>query len=278
MSGSSRNPRGIGWPVLVLAIIVAAAVAGLAVYAFTRPDNGTQLAESTASGSPSNSATEVNGEEAGASASSGTPDRGKGATLWGPGVELSQLSEAAQVHRRLDGDPFASGRVDAPVVMSEFSDFECPFCARHANEVEPQLRKLVDEGTLRIEWNDFPVNGDAATAAAKAGRAAAEQGKFEQFKRELYSASKDVAGHPNYGIEDFVRFAKQAGVADLERFRADATSNKYDQAIAHARDYASQIGISGTPAFIVGGQFISGAQPVEVFLKAIEEEAAAARP
>ncbi|APT93588.1 DsbA-like protein [Corynebacterium phocae] len=200
------------------------------------------------------------------------PKVGEGALLWGPSVPLSQLKEASQVHRRMANDPFAIGDVNAPVVISEFSDFECPFCSRHANQTFPELLKYVEDGTVRIEWNDFPINGPNAEAGAKAGRAAAEQGKFEEYKTAAFAASKDVQGHPNFGIEDFVKFAKQAGVPDLEQFRADATSDKYDDAIDHAKSYASSLGITGTPAFIIGETFVSGAQPISAFEEAITQE------
>ncbi|MGO2611849.1 DsbA family protein [Corynebacterium flavescens] len=193
--------------------------------------------------------------------------------LWGPGGELNSNEDILNVHRRNPADPFAIGAVDAPVVISEFSDFECPFCSRYANQTEPGLiSKYVDSGLVRIEWNDFPVNGPHAVEAAKAGRAAAAQGKFYEFKEALYTASRDINGHPEFGIEDFVRFATEAGVADIDAFRAAATGDTYDSILDEARSYASSIGITGTPSFLVGDAFVSGAQPSEVFESTILEQ------
>ncbi|PRQ12242.1 disulfide bond formation protein DsbA [Corynebacterium sp. 13CS0277] len=193
----------------------------------------------------------------------------------GPGGKLETQEDILNIHRRNPQDPFAIGAVDAPVVISEFSDFECPFCSRFANETEPTLLKeYVDKGLVRIEWNDFPVNGPNAVVAAHAGRAAAEQGKFNEFKDELYFASKDINGHPNFDMDDFVGFAKKAGVPDLEKFRADATGSKYDDTIDEARAYASGIGISGTPAFFIGDEYVSGAQPTDVFVQVINQQLA----
>lgn len=191
---------------------------------------------------------------------------------FGPGGD-TKSGDITVVHRKKENDPFAVGAVDAPVVISEFSDFECPFCSRHANVTEPDiLKKYVEKGLVRIEWNDFPVNGPAAVEAAKAGRAAAAQGKFQEFKHELYTASKDISGHPEFGIEDFMKFAEKAGIADLEKFRQQATDDTYTEVIETATSYASQIGITGTPAFVVGDQFVSGAQPLEVFEQVIQEQ------
>ena len=202
-----------------------------------------------------------------------TEGGGYDAMFWGPRGPLQSQADMPNIHRRNVYDPFAVGAIDAPVVISEFSDFECPFCSLFANDTEPTiLSRYVDTGLVRMEWNDLPINGPNAEAAARAGRAAAEQGRFVEFKHALYNSSKDVSGHPNYGIEDFVRFAEEAGVPDMEKFRADATSDKYDEVIANARAYASGIGVSGTPGFVIGETFIGGAQPLEVFEEVINTE------
>ncbi|OFO43942.1 thioredoxin domain-containing protein [Corynebacterium sp. HMSC073D01] len=201
------------------------------------------------------------------------PSGETGAFLWGPGKTIATSEDITHVHRRMANDPFAIGKVDAPVVISEFSDFECPFCAKYANETYPQvLKDYVDKGLVRVEWNDMAVNGPDAIKAAEAGRAAAAQGKFHEFHNALYTASKDIQGHPENDIEDFVRFATEAGVPDLDRFRSEVESGTYTQAVTSATKYGASIGISGTPSFIIGDQFVSGAQPYEVFQKAIEEQ------
>ncbi|MCS5478330.1 DsbA family protein [Corynebacterium sp. YIM 101645] len=203
------------------------------------------------------------------------PDGRFDATISGPGSEITSAGDILKVHRRDPADPFAVGALDAPVVISEFSDFECPFCARFANTTgKLLLSDYVDRGLVRLEWNDLPVNGPAAEDAARAGRAAAAQGKFREYKTALYTATRGIQGHPGHDTDDFVRFAEQAGVPDLERFRADATDGTFDEAVAAAKDYGAGIGVNGTPSFFIGEQFISGAQPTEVFEELITEELA----
>lgn len=198
------------------------------------------------------------------------------ATIQGPGGELKTKDDIKNVHRRNPEDPFAIGAIDAPLVISEFSDFECPFCARYATQTEPTLiKEYVEKGLVRIEWNDLPINGPQAVAAAKAGRAAAEQGKFHEFKEALFKEAATKNGHPGFGEADFERFAKEAGVPDIDKFKADAASNKYDAAIQQASQYGSGIGISGTPGFLIGTKFVAGAQPMEAFEAAISEQLAA---
>lgn len=193
--------------------------------------------------------------------------------LFGGSGEVTSQEDILKIHRRSAQDPFAVGAVDAPVVITEFSDFECPFCSRHHNATEPVLmKKYVEAGLVRIEWNDFPVNGPNAVAAAKAGRAAAAQGKFAEFKKALYTDSKNTSGHPNYGTADFVKFAKTAGVPDLERFEKEATDDTYTQTVTKAREYAAALGINATPSFVIGDAYITGAQPIDVFEKIINEQ------
>lgn len=201
------------------------------------------------------------------------PDGTYNATIVGPGKKIESNQDILNVHRRNTEDPFAIGAIDAPVVISEFADTECPFCATFHNETRDQIiENYVDKGLVRIEWNDFAINGDDAVAGAKAGRAAAKQGKFQEFTSELYKASADKQGHPGYKIDDYVKFAEAAGVPDMDKFRKDATGKEFDKPVTEAQKYGASIGINGTPAFVVGTKFVSGAQPWGVFKKVIDEE------
>lgn len=108
-------------------------------------------------------------------------DNATDATLYGAGDD-------GEVGRRNADDAMAMGAVDAPIVISEFSSFGCPYCARHNNETEQRIvEEYVETGLVRLEWNDFPINGPNSEDAARAGRAAAEQGKFFEFKDALFA-------------------------------------------------------------------------------------------
>ncbi len=105
----------------------------------------------------------------------------------------------AQLARREADDPMAVGDEDAPVVMVNYSEFQCPFCGKFARDTEPVLHeKYVEDGTLRIEWRDFPYLGQESTTAALAGRAAAAQDKFWEFHEALYADQPS----PNSGAID----------------------------------------------------------------------------
>lgn len=196
------------------------------------------------------------------------------ASIFGPkaGAKLTSPDDLDLIHRRDENDPFAIGAVDAPVVISMFSDFECPFCARFATQTEPALIKdYVDTGLLRIEWNDLPVNGPKAQKDAEAGRAAAAQGKFWEFSRVLFAkATERGTGHPEFEEKDLIDAAREAGVEDMDRFTKELKDGKWAKPVEDAKNYASGLGISGTPEFLVGTNHVSGAQPVETFRDYIE--------
>lgn len=185
-----------------------------------------------------------------------------------PAVSTAPAAPAApgSVHRREEGDAMALGEVDAPVVIAAFSDLGCPYCAQWATETLPQLADYVEDGTVRIEWHDFPVTGPSAVEAAKAGRAAAEQDRFFEFVDALYASGEELSA------ENFLAWAEQAGVPDLTQFEADSAG--YDAEIAEARELGAALEITGTPAFVVGEESLSGAQPVEAFEALIEQQAA----
>lgn len=173
-------------------------------------------------------------------------------------------------------DPRAKGDVNAPVVMVIYSDFACPFCTRFAREVEPQLDDLVKNGTLRIEWRDLAQVTQTSSLAAQAGIAAGKQGKFWEFHDAVYAAA-DPQDHPAYTEDSLVEFAKQAGVPDLERFRADMVDATTAQAVAEANQHAYSLGIKGTPFFIVNDAVINGYRPADYVRATVLEQATLAK-
>lgn len=174
--------------------------------------------------------------------------------------------------RRTPGDPLAMGKPDAPVVLISYSEFQCPFCGKFARDTEPTLiSKYVDSGVLRIEWRDFPYLGDESTTAAVAGRAAAAQGRFWQFHDALYADQQP----PNSGkltTAFLTAVAAKAGL-DAKKFTASLGDASLRAAVEKDFSEGQRIGVTGTPAFLVNGTPIMGAQPTEVFERAIEQAA-----
>ncbi|GAA3112047.1 DsbA family protein [Streptomyces rectiviolaceus] len=182
--------------------------------------------------------------------------------------------ELAKLARRDAKDPLAQGRADAPVVLIEYADFKCGYCGKFARDTEPDLvKKYVKDGTLRIEWRNFPIFGADSESAARGAWAAGKQGRFWQFHAAAYAEGSKEKG---FGGDRLKELAKEAGVKDIGRFSDDAGSAAAKAAVKKDQEEAYGLGATSTPSFLVNGRPISGAQPDEVFDQAIEQAASAA--
>ncbi|MFE1260835.1 DsbA family protein [Streptomyces albogriseolus] len=197
-------------------------------------------------------------------------------------VSTPEAQEPANPHllalaRRDGDDPLALGSPDAPVVLIEYSDFQCPFCGRFARETKPDLvRDYVDKGILRIEWRNFPVFGAESDQAARAGWAAGQQNRFWQFHDEAYAEPRRRnAG--DFSEDNLLAMARKAGVEDLARFEKDMASEAAHQAVTRDSEEGYGIGVTSTPAFLINGRPVLGAQPTDVFTDIIDEAAEQAR-
>ncbi len=176
----------------------------------------------------------------------------------------------ASLARRRAGDPTALGKVDAPVVMVAYSDFQCPFCGRFARETEPVLRKkYVDTGVLRIEWRDFPYLGPESKRAARAARAAAEQDKFWAYHDALYASQPP----PNSGrlTAGYLRSLAERTGLDVKQFNKDMNGPLAAKLVQHDFNEGLSAGVTGTPSFLINGRPVIGAMPLANFEQAIEQ-------
>jgi len=271
----------------IVIAVVAAVAAGLGLYLLAAPGESSPTAAgrstppvagpTTPSG---DSGTSPSGSAPGSPSPSGySPSTRADDDVIASAVQPSGVTTAGKagpigpfgdLSRRIDGDPLALGAVDAPVVMVEFADYRCPFCAKFSQTHEPALiKKYVDTGIMRIEWRDLPIFGAQSERAAIAGRAAAAQGKFWEFNTAVY-ASAPQTGHPELSVPELVDFAAQAGVPDLDKFRADLDDPALKAQVAKDVDQATILGVPSTPAFVVNGYPMLGAQPIEDFYQLID--------
>ena len=183
-------------------------------------------------------------------------------------------AQLVKLARRDAKDPLAQGRADAPVVLIEDAAFKCGYCGKFARDTEPDLvKKYVDDGTLRIEWRNFPIFGAESQAAARASWAAGQQGRFWEFHRAAYAQGAKEKG---FGAVRLDALAREAGVRDLDRFRGDRDSKAAHAAVTKDQNEAYALGATSTPSFLVNGQPIAGAQPEATFEQAVETAKATA--
>ena len=255
----SKSNRAVVVILVVIAILLAVIAALLLQNVTSRHHRDAATASQTATSASSGSATAV---------PEPTP---------APPVPDAQTLEL--IHSETHRDPAdgqAKGKVDAPVVMVVYSDFACPYCTQFAQNVEPELTDLVDQGTLRIEWRDLAQISPTSPLAAQAGRAAAKQGGFWEFHDAVYAAA-DPQGHPEYTEDSLVAFAQKAGVADIKQFRTDMNAAETVSAVTKDKNHAHSIGITGTPFMIVGETFIGGYQDADYMKAVINSQAAKAK-
>jgi protein-disulfide isomerase len=160
------------------------------------------------------------------------------------------------------------GHADAPVTIIEFSDYECPYCARYALQTFPELRRnYIDTGKIRYASRDLPLKFHRfAIPAAVAARCAGEQGRYWEYRHALFSEQSRL------GAALYAELAQAQGL-DMTRFESCRTDGRAAAAVRADAELAQSQGITSTPTFVVGrvvdGQFqaetIEGAKQYAVF-------------
>lgn len=171
------------------------------------------------------------------------------------------------------GDP------NAPVVIIEYADYQCPFCGRFFKETRPLIiEAYVKSGKVLLGYKDFAFLGKESTDAAEAARCAHDQGKFWQYHDAIFNYLWD-----NYHSKE--KNGENVGALSTERLKTFAAELNIDRSAfaqcldggTHVQDVKAQLeegkafGVSGTPAFLVNGMLVSGALPFDQFKKIIDE-------
>jgi len=159
----------------------------------------------------------------------------------------------------------AEGAENAPVIVYEFSDFGCRFCALFSLHTYPELRReFVDTGQVR--WVSVPFvigmfpNGETA---ARAAECAAEQDRYFAMHEKLFETQSEWA-RDNKADRLFAGYAKEIGL-DQARYASCYAENRGAARTANNTRVAELFGINGTPTFIVDGRMIQGALPIQQF-------------
>jgi protein-disulfide isomerase len=145
-----------------------------------------------------------------------------------------------------------SGNPNGSVTVVEFFDYRCGYCKRAAGAVT-QLQK--DDARVRVVYKDFPILGEVSELAAKAALASRAQGKHQAFHEALLASKGDMTK------DTILAVASQVGL-DAKRLEADMANPEWQTIIDRNRALAKDLGISGTPGFIVGTELVPGALDV----------------
>lgn len=149
---------------------------------------------------------------------------------------------------------YYKGSNDAPVTIVEYSDFQCPACAFHNQNLTPILRSdYIDTGKVRLIFHDFPLQMHPfAPKAAESARCAGEQGKFWDMHDALFGNQEEWSAASNPVESHFPKYAEEIGL-DVDAFSACVNGNIYSEQIAQAYQSSVMAGINQTPTFVVDG-------------------------
>jgi protein-disulfide isomerase len=179
-----------------------------------------------------------------------------------------QRSKMALVTRQSDllQDPSSpvSGNPAGEVTLVEFFDYRCGYCKRVAAAVT-QLQK--DDARVKVVYKDLPILGETSELAAKAALASKAQGKHQVFHEALLAANGDITK------DSILSIAGEVGL-DATRLEIDMAHPEWQTVIDRNRALARDLGINGTPGFIVGTELVPGA----LDLNGLKDLVARARP
>ncbi len=163
----------------------------------------------------------------------------------------------------VDDDPYI-GNEDAPIVIVEFSDFFCSFCKRHFDQTFVPILENYGQH-IRYVYRDFAQLTPESQPAAAAAQCAHEQGAFWEFHGEFFDNQQSL------GREFYISTAENFEL-DVDAYTACLDEARYVGEVEIDTLDGQLEGVRGTPGFFVNGQFISGAQPYQLFERVIQRE------
>ncbi len=181
----------------------------------------------------------------------------------------SVSNDASGTERTAKGDP------NAPVIITMYSDFQCPYCAQAAEMLKQVEKDYIAKGKVYLIYRHFAFIGKESVEAAEAAECAADQGKFWAYHDKLF-ANQAGENKGAFRPERLKKFAQDLKL-DMKAFNACFDSHKYRNQIEAEREQAKGIGVQTTPTFLVNGQMVLGAYPYQQFRQIIEDQLARAQ-
>ncbi|MBC6405139.1 MAG: DsbA family protein [Rhodospirillales bacterium] len=161
------------------------------------------------------------------------------------------------------GSPVA-GNPDGDVTIVEFFDYNCSYCKRMTPEI---FGLLAQDGNIRYIAKEWPIFGEDSEFAARAALASARQGKYARFHQALMA----IRGPAN---PETVRRAAEAVDVDWEQLQIDMGSDAVTEQLVRTHQLAVALGVQGTPAIVIGENFLPGAVPAAEISAIVAEERA----
>ncbi len=160
-----------------------------------------------------------------------------------------------------DPDSPTAGNPDGDVTIVEFSDYQCPYCKRAHAAVKSVVAA---DGKVKVVYKDLPILGEASRIAALAALASRAQGKHLAFHDALMAYSGKI------DRDKIMEIAGSVGL-DVAQLQKAMDDPKLKQIIERNMTLASALGVRGTPAFVVGNQFVPGAVDADALKQLIAD-------
>jgi protein-disulfide isomerase len=184
-------------------------------------------------------------------------------------VVLDQSADSSQSEPGAASLEKSYGAGDAPVVVVEYADFQCPYCKQFAVDAGQQLKvDYADQGQVRFVFHHFAFIGDESTWAAEASECANEQDRFWDYHDKLF---EEQAGENQgaFSRDNLKRFAAELGL-ETEPFNECLESGKYKSQVRDAYKEAQRRRINSTPTILVNEQLIQNGSNYQVLQAAVE--------
>jgi len=157
------------------------------------------------------------------------------------------------------------------VTVEEYSDFQCPYCARAAQNIDPKIEQdYVADGRVKLVFHPVALIGQESLWAAEAAECANDQGKFWDYHDKLFENQKGE-NKGGFSIDNLKRFAEELGL-DTQAFNQCIDSGKHEDLVKAETQDAAKKGIQSTPTFVIGEQTVDGPRSYDDVKKAIEGE------
>jgi protein-disulfide isomerase len=195
------------------------------------------------------------------------------ASVVGAGEKAQEFTRADLVAAVERAPGPSKGRAEAPVVIVDFSDFQCSYCKKFQRETLPKLyEQYIKSGKVRYVFRHLAIFGEPSVQAAQASLCALDQDRFWEYHTTLFTA----AGPTALSASRLKRYAADLKL-DAKGFDACLDGQKYAKVVETETLIGRALGASGTPTFLLNGQLAIGAHPIESFQKAIDALLASAK-
>ena len=165
---------------------------------------------------------------------------------------------------------YLKGSPSAPVEITEFADYQCPFCQTFATLQMPTIEdRLIKNGRVRWRYRDFPLQQhNFARLAAHSAACADEQGKYWEQHQRIYEGQSEWATASDAG-SIFRKYARDSGL-NVGRYDACMKSGKYAGRIQASYNEGVQLGVSSTPTLLVSGRLYRGRFDSDAITKLVD--------